>query len=125
MNRRVVIADDDADIRALIRISCLKAGLEIAAEVSDGVSALDAVVLGRPDIVILDVSMPEMSGLEVCRRIRERDELGDVRILLLSAAVDQVSVQAGLDAGASDYLSKPFSPRELIARIDEQIGSER
>ncbi|MCU1528921.1 MAG: histidine kinase [Frondihabitans sp.] len=125
MTARVVIADDDADIRGLIRISCVKAGMEIVAEVGDGTSALEAVARDRPDLVILDVSMPKMSGLEVCRHVRERAELDDVRILLLSASVDENAIRLGLAAGASAYLAKPFSPRELVASIVEQVGTQR
>jgi two-component system OmpR family response regulator len=125
MTPRAVIADDDADIRGLIRISCVKAGLDVVAEAGDGRAALEAVIRERPDLVILDVSMPEMSGLDVCRRIREQSDLADVRILVLSASVDDNAVRLGLDAGATDYVAKPFSLRELVASIGQQVGSPR
>lgn len=119
-DRRVVIADDDPDIRGLIRISCRKAGLTVVAETADGDDALAAILRERPELAILDVSMPGMSGLQVCRHLREDDSLAEVRILLLSAAVDEHSIRAGLEAGANDYLAKPFSPRQLAVSLAEQ-----
>jgi DNA-binding response OmpR family regulator len=113
----VVIADDDGDIRALVRISATRAGLDVVAEVEDGDAALAAIRLSIPDIAILDVAMPGLSGLDVCRLVRAESALDGVRILLLSASVDEPTITAGMNAGAADYLSKPFSPRELAARL--------
>jgi DNA-binding response OmpR family regulator len=117
MSRTVVIADDDSDIRALVRISATKAGLEVVGEVEDGDSALAAIRRAVPNIAILDVAMAGLSGLEVCRLVRAEPALDGVRILLLSASVDEPTIAAGMSAGAADYLSKPFSPRELAARL--------
>jgi DNA-binding response OmpR family regulator len=113
----VVIADDDSDIRALVGISATKAGLEVVAETEDGDEALAAILRVGPDVAILDVAMPGLSGLEVCRRVRAESALDGVHILLLSASVDEPTIAAGLHAGAASYLSKPFSPRELAARL--------
>ncbi|NEM90571.1 response regulator [Galbitalea soli] len=120
---RVVIADDDSDIRTLVKISVARAGLDLVADLGDGESAFDAISRLVPDLAILDVSMPGMTGLQICRRVRERPELEGVRILLLSAAVDESAQNAGLDAGANGYLIKPFSPRELSARLTEEVGA--
>lgn len=114
---RVIVADDDADIRALVSIAVRKSGLHLVDELADGQSALTAIRDHAPDVVVLDVSMPGMTGLEVCRGIRADVRLADIRILLLSAAVDAASRQAGIDAGADEYLIKPFSPRELADRL--------
>jgi DNA-binding response OmpR family regulator len=114
---RVVVADDDADIRALVAISVRKAGHELVETLPDGDAAWESIQEHRPDLAVLDVSMPGMTGLEVCRRIRADASVGGMQIVLLSAAVDEGSRQAGLDAGADEYLIKPFSPRELVERL--------
>jgi DNA-binding response OmpR family regulator len=116
---RVVIADDDPDIRALVAIAVRKAGFELVAEAIDGTAAWESVRSARPDLVVLDVSMPGMTGLDVTALIRADAELADVRVALLSAGVDDTSRQAGMDVGADAYLTKPFSPRDLAARLVE------
>jgi DNA-binding response OmpR family regulator len=121
----VVIADDDPDIRALVRISATRAGLDVVGEVEDGDSALVAIRREAPDIAILDVSMPGLSGLDVCRLVRAESALDAVHILLLSASVDEPTIAAGMNAGAADYLSKPFSPRELAARLSAYAQESR
>lgn len=123
MTHTVVVADDDTDIRELVRIAVSRAGLSVVASVSDGAAALEAIRLHQPDLAILDVSMPELTGTEVCREVRADPGIGDVRILLLSASVDEAAQQAGLDAGADYFLAKPFSPRELVAWLS--VGKEQ
>jgi DNA-binding response OmpR family regulator len=113
----VVIADDDSDIRHLVTISAARAGLEVVADVPDGEQALEAIRRLVPDLAILDVAMPGRTGVEICRMVRSDAALAGVRLLLLSAAADEKSIEAGLAAGAIDYLPKPFSPRELAARL--------
>ncbi len=113
----VVIADDDADIRALIALSVTRAGAVVAARVSTGGAALDAIKLHVPDLAILDVSMPEMTGLQVCRALRADPATSGVRILVLSAAVHPDAVAEGIAAGADAYEPKPFSPRTLSELI--------
>lgn len=122
MAHTVVVADDDADIRSLVAIAASRAGMEIVASVGDGAQALDAIKLHHPDLAILDVSMPELTGLDVCRGVREDPSLSDLRILLLSASVDEQSQSIGIDAGADYFLAKPFSPRELVAWL--AVGKE-
>ena len=109
----MVVADDDQDIRTLVSIAVNKAGLELLASVGDGARALEAILEHHPDLAILDVSMPEMTGLEVCRAVRADDSVGDLQILLLSASVDEESQAIGIEAGADYFFAKPFSPREL------------
>lgn len=119
---RVVIADDDPDIRRLVAISARKAGLEVVADVADGQQAIDAIRLHVPDLAVLDVAMPELTGVEVCGLVRAEPALNGVTLLLLSAAADENSISAGLAAGAADYLPKPFSPRDLAARLVAYSG---
>lgn len=116
---RVVIADDDPDIRALVAIAVRKAGFDLVAEAVDGSSAWEAVQSAQPDLVVLDVSMPGMTGLEVTALIRGDEALAGLRVALLSAGVDDTSRQAGMDVGADAYLTKPFSPRDLALRLGE------
>jgi DNA-binding response OmpR family regulator len=118
----VVVADDDQDIRSLVSIAVGKAGLELVASVGDGALALEAILKYHPDLAILDVSMPEMTGLDVCRAIRADGSVDDLRILLLSASVDEVSQSIGIEAGADYFLAKPFSPRELATWLS--VGKE-
>lgn len=125
MKSTVVIADDDADIRALVRISAVRAGLNVVAEASDGDEALAAIRLLVPELAILDVTMPGLTGLEICRLVRADSALDGVQILLVSAAADETSIAAGMRAGAADYLSKPFSPRELASRLSAHVGGTR
>jgi DNA-binding response OmpR family regulator len=117
----VVIADDDADIRALIALSVTRAGAVVAADVATGSDALLAIKQCVPDLAILDVSMPEMTGLQVCRAVRADPTTSDVRILVLSAAVHPAAVAEGGAAGADAYEFKPFSPRTLSERIREML----
>ena len=120
--KRVVIADDDADIRVLVSIAVRRAGLEVVAEASDGLAALDSVRRLQPDLAILDVSMPAMSGLEVCRSVRADLSLDRVRLVLLSAGAEDRARSIGLAAGADDYLIKPFSPKVLATALAEMMG---
>jgi DNA-binding response OmpR family regulator len=121
----VVIADDDPDIRALVRISAVRAGLKVVAEAGDGDEALSAIRLLVPELAILDVTMPGLTGLEICRLVRADAALDGVQVLLVSAAADESSIAAGIRAGAADYLSKPFSPRELASRLSAHVGGTR
>ena len=120
--RRVVVADDDADIRALVTISAKRAGLEVVASVADGEQAIAAIVDLRPDLAILDVAMPGLTGLQVCSKVRQNADTADIPVLLLSAAVDEAARAAGREAGATDYLAKPFSPRALVTWLNTEFA---
>ena len=110
---KVLIVDDDAHIRASLRRTLAFEGYQVR-EAGDGTGALEAALDELPDIVILDVMLPGMDGVEVCRRLREAN---DVPILMLTAREGTSSQVEGLDAGADDYLVKPFVKDELLARI--------
>ena len=122
MTCTVVIADDDPDIRSLISISVARAGLATVAAVADGIAALRAIRDHQPDLAILDIAMPEMTGIEVCRAVRADSSVGDVRIVLLSASVEESAVAVGIDAGADYFMAKPFSPRDLVVWL--AVGKE-
>lgn len=118
----VVVADDDRDIRGLIVIASTKAGLEVVADASDGEQALAAIRRFTPDLAILDIMMPKLSGLEVCQEVRRDPLLDNVRLLLLSASVDEASRATGTEAGADHFLAKPFSVPAFVDWL--KVGKE-
>ncbi len=109
----ILIADDDAQIRDVLRIALGQAGFAVA-EAADGRAALEAAHSLNPDLIVLDIGMPEMDGLSVCRELRK---VSQVPVLFLTAQADEIDRVVGLELGADDYVSKPFSPRELVARV--------
>lgn len=113
MKHRILIVDDDLHIREVIRVALKKADMTIS-EARDGKEALARFANERPDLVVLDIGMPEFDGLDVCREIRKSS---DVPILFLSARDEEIDRILGLEIGGDDYVTKPFSPRELVARI--------
>ncbi|UWQ81614.1 response regulator transcription factor (plasmid) [Leisingera sp. S132] len=113
MPARILVVDDDPDILEVTGFAVEKAGFETVFA-SDGLAALDASREENPDLIVLDIGLPEKDGLEVCREIRKSS---DVPILFLTARDDEIDRIVGLELGADDYLTKPFSPRELVARI--------
>lgn len=113
MTHHILIADDDPHIRELLSFALAKAGMKVR-EVGDGEAALAAVAERAPDLLILDINMPKMDGLEVCRRLRAE---GNLPILFLSSRDDEIDRVLGLELGGDDYVVKPFSPREVVARV--------
>ena len=110
---RVLIVDDDPAIRDVLRIALIQAGFQTV-EAADGAAALAQFAAARPDVVVLDVMLPELDGTDVCRALRQRSA---VPILFLSSRDAEVDRIVGLEIGGDDYLTKPFSPRELVARV--------
>ena len=111
---RVLVVDDDPDVRDSLRRSLTFEGYQVT-EAADGAQALDAIAAARPDIVVLDLQMPVLGGLETCRKLREQGD--DVPVLMLTARDGTRDRVTGLDAGADDYLPKPFALEELFARL--------
>jgi CheY-like chemotaxis protein len=120
--RLVLVADDEQDILALVTTILERAGYEVLA-VRDGAEALAAVRDRRPDLAVLDISMPELDGLEVLRRLRADTATSELPVVLLSAQAQEADVARGFATGASAYVKKPFSPRDLTERVDELLGS--
>jgi DNA-binding response OmpR family regulator len=112
----VLLAEDDADIRQLVTFKLQQAGHEVRA-FGNGAAALADARDHPPDLAVLDVLMPGLTGLEVCRQLRGSPATAEVPIIMLTARAQQADVTAGLEAGANDYIVKPFSPRELASRI--------
>ncbi len=114
MTYRILAVDDDLHIREVIRVALRKAEMTVT-EARDGKEGLARFAADKPDLIILDIGMPELDGLEVCRQIRKSS---DVPILFLTARDDEIDRILGLEIGGDDYVTKPFSPRELIARVN-------
>ena len=117
----VLIADDDADILSLVRAVLERAGNEVIS-VGDGAQALASVTERKPDLAVLDISMPELDGLEVLRRLRADSATSALPVVLLSARAQEADVKLGFELGASAYVKKPFSPRELADRVAELLS---
>ncbi|MBW8751059.1 MAG: response regulator transcription factor [Propionibacteriales bacterium] len=111
---RVLVVDDDVTVREVV-VSYLKAGGHDVSEAADGDEALRSMRSDPADLVVLDLMMPGIDGLEVCRRLRTTSDVPIIMLTALGAEVDRV---VGLESGADDYVTKPFSPRELVLRVD-------
>ena len=120
--RLVLVVDDEADIRLLVAARLERAGFEVMTA-ADGDDAQALLRERRPDLVLLDVRMPRVGGLEVLEAIRADDATRDLPVILLTASVEEQSVARGLRAGATDYVAKPFSPRELVARVEAVLSA--
>ena len=112
-NARILVVDDDAPLREVVRYALARESF-VVSEAADGEQALAQFDAREPDLVVLDVNLPRLDGLAVCRRLRERSA---VPILFLSCRGDEVDRVLGLDLGGDDYVTKPFSPRELVSRV--------
>src|SRR6266700_2114507 len=113
---RILIVDDDSDIQRLVSYNLSQAGFQVSAAVT-GVAALHAVEEHLPDLIILDIMLPELGGLEVCRLVREREKSRRIPIIMLTARTEEIDRVVGFEVGADDYVAKPFSPRELVLRV--------
>jgi two-component system response regulator MtrA len=120
---RILVADDDVDIRELVEFKLSTLGHDVVA-VADGAAAIDACRAERPDLAVLDVMMPGVSGLDAIRAIRADPALADLPVILLTARAQESDVETGFDSGADDYITKPFSPRELASRIETLLARE-
>ena len=112
----ILVVDDEPPILALVRYTLEDEQIRVL-EAADGVQALEVAHAARPDLILLDVQMPRLDGLEVCRRLRADTALGGTRIVMLTAAGQDADRARGLAAGADDYLTKPFSPLALFTLV--------
>jgi DNA-binding response OmpR family regulator len=124
MVRSVLVVDDEPNIVLSLEFLMKQAGLEVRTA-GDGQAALAAVQANTPDLILLDISMPNGDGFEVCRKIRENPVWQDIRIIMLTAKGKDSERERGLAAGADDYITKPFSTHEVIDRVAAQIGTAR
>jgi DNA-binding response OmpR family regulator len=121
---RILVADDDRDIRDLVTFKLGQAGFTVQA-VDDGAAALAAISGDPPDLAVLDVMMPGLSGIDVLRKLRDAERTRGVRVILLTARSRDADVDAGFATGADDYIIKPFSPRELLHRVNTVLARPR
>ncbi|MFW5879247.1 MAG: response regulator [bacterium] len=118
MNKvKILIVEDEADIRELIHFNLFKNGFDVCLA-SDGNNAIEQIDNEIPDLVILDLMLPKLGGLEVCQYVRNKQETKNVAILMLTARSSEEDIIKGFEAGADDYLTKPFSPKILMARVN-------
>jgi DNA-binding response OmpR family regulator len=120
LSKKVLIADDEPNIVAAVEFLLQRSGYEVHVA-RNGDEALKLVETHRPDLVLLDVMMPQRSGYEVCQRMRENEDWRHIKIVMLSAKGREVEVNKGLSIGADLYVTKPFSTRELLQRIGELL----
>ena len=117
----VLVADDDEDILSLVVFRLERAGYEVV-QARDGEQALRLARDRQPELAVIDVSMPKLTGYEVTERLRAVEETRRIPVILLTARVQEADVSRGLEAGADDYVKKPFSPEELSSRVQAILG---
>jgi DNA-binding response OmpR family regulator len=120
MRKKILVVDDDAELVELVSFNLKQAGYAIGTA-SDGVEAIKKARSLEPDLIVLDIMMPELDGFAVCEILRRDSVTASIPIMMLTALSSELGRMAGLGSGASDFLTKPFSPRVLVARIDELL----
>ncbi|WP_417530012.1 response regulator transcription factor [Marinobacter lipolyticus] len=123
MSKTVLIADDEPNIVISLEFLLKQAGYRVVVA-HDGQEALEAIQRESPDLVLLDVMLPRLSGFDVCQKIRENPDWRDMRVLMLTAKGREVEVSKGLALGADAYITKPFSTQELLAEIATHLGGK-
>src|SRR5712691_9166648 len=116
MATRVLVVEDEPDIRDLLSFHLAREGFEVRTA-GTGLQGLREVKAKHPDLVVLDLMLPELNGLEVCRRLRQDPDTASIPVIMLTAKGDEADRVVGLEIGADDYVTKPFSPKELVARV--------
>ncbi|MCG9968329.1 response regulator transcription factor [Pelotomaculum terephthalicicum JT] len=120
----IMIVDDEKNILELVRFNLEREGYRVISAV-DGAQCLELARTQAPDLIVLDVMLPEIDGLEVCRELRKNNQTRNIPIIMLSAKAEELDRVLGLEIGADDYVTKPFSPRELVARIKARLRNVR
>jgi len=130
LREKILVVDDEEDLLELVRYNLSKAGYSVDCALN-GVSALKQAKTGRPDLMILDLMLPDLDGLEVCKILKGEPDTARIPIIMLTARAEEADLVLGLELGADDYITKPFSPRVLLARVKavlrrkaEKTGSE-
>ncbi len=117
MGSRILVVEDETDLAELVAINLRGAGHDVTVA-HDGKTALAEIQRSRPDLLVLDVMLPDISGIEVCRRLRRSAQTVRLPVIMLTARTDEVDRVVGFEVGADDYVPKPFSPRELVLRVE-------
>ena len=119
--KRILVVDDEPDVRELVVYRMRRSGYDVLAA-KNGEEALQIALAELPDLVVADVMMPRLNGYELTRRLRDHEQTRGIPVILLTSKSQEADVSAGFDAGADDYLRKPFSPDELVARVRAVLG---
>jgi two-component system alkaline phosphatase synthesis response regulator PhoP len=119
--KRILAVDDEPHILKLVAFSLRSGGYEVL-EATDGLSAISVAQAERPDLVLMDVMMPTLDGYEACRRLKADPATADIPVIMLSAKTQAAEHKTGYDVGAADYISKPFTPKDLVAHVRELLG---
>lgn len=122
--KKILLADDDRHLRKLVSATLEGDPEYIILQAADGAETLELARREHPDLILLDVSMPQMNGFEVCRQLRSDPATADIPIVMLTAAANVADREAGRAAGATDYFVKPFSPLSLLRRVSELLGKD-
>lgn len=112
---KILLIEDEEDIAELVKMHAEMAGYKVVVE-HDGINGFMAVEKEKPDLIVLDIMLPGISGLDVCRKVKANDKLRDIPIIMISAKSEELDVVLGLELGADDYVTKPFSPKILLSR---------
>jgi len=124
MAKKIVLAEDEPQIARLVEFKLKKEGYQVICK-GNGEEALAAIKTEKPDLILLDVMMPVMDGYEVLRRVKEDENLKNIPVVMLTARAQERDVVKGIDMGADDYITKPFHPAELLARVKRILGKPR
>ena len=119
--KRILVVDDEPDVRELVVYRMRRSGY-VVLEASNGEEALQTALAELPDLIVANVMMPRLNGYELTRQLREHEQTRAIPVILLTAKTQEADVSQGFDAGADDYLTKPFSPDELVARVRAVLG---
>jgi two-component system alkaline phosphatase synthesis response regulator PhoP len=119
---KILVAEDERDIRELIVFSLMHVGGYEVVEVTNGLEAVEQAIKEMPDLIIMDVRMPKMTGYEACKELKNRVETAGIPIIFLSAKGQEPEIKQGLALGAEEYILKPFAPDELFRRVSSVLG---
>jgi DNA-binding response OmpR family regulator len=119
--KKILIAEDERDIRDLVSFTLQFAGYQVVAA-ADGQEAVELAIREQPDMILMDVRMPRLSGYEACKRIKAEPNLVDVPVVFLSAKGQDSEIRLGLEAGAQEYVVKPFAPAELVEKVKSLLA---
>ncbi len=124
MTAKILIAEDERDIRDLIAFTLRFGGFDVV-EANNGQEAVDQALASRPDLILMDVRMPKMTGYDACKQLKSMDDMKHVPVVFLSAKGQESEIQQGLDAGAEEYILKPFTPEELVNTVRQILQRSR
>jgi CheY-like chemotaxis protein len=122
MSKKILVADDEPDVLFMTAFSLRTVGGFEVVEARNGLEAVEKAQQVHPDLIVLDIKMPRMTGYEACRRLKEIPELRDIPVIFLSAKGQRQEIEEGINAGAADYILKPFAPEELISKVRKVLG---